>query len=192
MSIFLGHGCIACNHGYDERPKEFGYWNDKERCVEEARKYRNKKEFQFKSYGCYSSMKRNGWLSELDGMYDGTILYMGYDEKINVVYVYEMKDFNTFYVGRTNNIIRRDRQHRNGYGHSNGDTEFDGLYKFCEEKGIEVPKPKILAENLNALESQEQEDYWKNKYIEDGWVSLNKAKTRSIRWFIGSNKEVDV
>lgn len=174
--VNLKQGCPYCSYGQVVKP--FGYWNSYDNCLEEAKKYRNKFQLQKKSFGCYQSMKRNGWLDDISKqVFDDSILYMDYEEKINLIYVYEFQEFNVFYVGRTNNIKRRDKQHRNGYNHTNGSKTFDNVYKFANANWIDVPVPKILEEGLNALESQEREDYWKNKYIENGWTALNKAKT---------------
>ena len=108
--VNLKQGCPDCIHnGIHYKPQ--GYWNNKVNCLEEASKYKNKWELQKNNIGCYQSLRRNGWLEEVAEMlYDDSIHYMGYDEKRNYVYVYEFKDFNTFYVGRTNNIKRRDKQ----------------------------------------------------------------------------------
>ena len=169
-------GCPVCGRGIKCKP--FGYWNDKEHCIEEARKYHNKFDLEKNCVGCYGSLVRNGWLDEVASMfYDDSIHYMRYDDPINVVYVYEFVDLKAFYVGRTNNIKRRDRQHRKGYGHSDGEREYDIVWKFANENDIEIPSPKILEENVIASKSQELEDYWKNRYISDGWVTLNKART---------------
>lgn len=45
--------------------KPNGYWNNKERVFEEARKYRNRTEFQKGSVGAYQKALKNGWLDEL-------------------------------------------------------------------------------------------------------------------------------
>jgi hypothetical protein len=195
--VNLKQGCPDCVHnGVHYKPQ--GYWNDKINCIEGASKYKNKWELQKNNIGCYQSLRRNGWLEEVAEMlYDESIHYMGYDEKRNYIYVYEFYDLKTFYVGRTNNIKRSDRQHRNGYSHSNGIKTFDNLYKFAEGNGIEIPQPKILEEKLIAKESQEKEDYWKNKYISDGWKTLNKGATgvgkgslgATIRWTYDACRE---
>lgn len=166
-------GCPACSYGFAHKP--FGYWNVKEHCVEEAKKYGNKYELQCKSEGCYSSLVRNGWLDDL--YFDNSIKYMKYDEPINCVYIYEYSDLNSFYVGRTNNIKRRHRQHCNGYGHKDGSRTYDIVYKFAQDNGIEIPEPIILEEKLTAEQSQEREDYWKRYYTDKGLKCLNKATT---------------
>lgn len=158
--------------------KPYGYWNIKENCFEEAKKYKNKFELDRKSSGCYQGAVRNGWLDEIANLYfDDSVHYMDYNEPINCVYIYEYKDLNSFYVGRTNNIKRRHRQHCNGYGHKDGTRTYDIVYTFAEENNVEIPKPIILEEKLTAEQSQDREDYWKNHYIEKGLKCLNKAIT---------------
>jgi hypothetical protein len=39
------------------------YWN-KERCLEVSKNCKNKKQFQKKYYGAYSSSRKNNWLNE--------------------------------------------------------------------------------------------------------------------------------
>lgn len=174
--VNLRQGCPTCSYGFTHKP--YGYWNNRERCFEEAKKYKNKYELERKCLGCYNAAKSNGWLDEIaDTFYDNSIHYMGYDEPINCVYVYEYKDLNSFYVGRTNNIKRRHRQHCKGYGHSDGARTYDIVYTFAKENGIEIPEPIILEENLTAEESQDKENYWKIVYTEKGMNCLNKAST---------------
>ena len=165
-----------------------GYWNIKENCIEEAKKYHNKWELQKKCVGCYNGLRRNNWLDEVaTKFFDDSIQYMQYNDKINVVYVYEFSQYNTCYVGRSNNIKRRDRQHRNGYGHRNGSRTFDSVYQFAKSKSIEMPKPKLLEENLTAYESQELEDKWKREYINNGWSILNKGATGIGKGSLGAS-----
>jgi predicted GIY-YIG superfamily endonuclease len=189
--VNMKQGCPVCSHrGIVYKHNSF--WNNKENCIEEAKKYRNKFELQRKNYGCYKGAVRNGWIDEIANMcYDNSIHYMGYDEPVNCVYVYEYNDLNTFYVGRTNNIKRRHRQHCNGYGHKDGTRDYDVVYTFAKENNIEIPVPIILEENLTAEQSQDREDYWKNLYIEKGMTCLNKATTGIGKGSLGANIKWD-
>ena len=170
--------------------KPYGYWNDKNHCLEEAKKYKNKFELQRKCNGCYRSAIRNGWLDDVASLYDNSIQYMRYDEPVNCIYVYEYKDLNHFYVGRTNNIKRRNKQHCNGYLHRDGSRTYDIVYKFAKNNNISIPKPIILEDKLTAEQSQDREDYWKKFYIEKGMKCLNKGATgigkgslgATVRW----------
>ena len=166
-----------CSHGGIVYKKQ-GYWNVKEHCIEEAKKYKNKFELQRKCSRCYCSSLKHGWLDEIANLYfDNSIQYMKYDEPINCVYIYEYSDLNSFYVGRTNNIKRRHRQHCNGYGHKDGSRTYDIVYMFANDNGVEIPEPIILEEKLTAEQSQEREDYWKRYYTDKGLKCLNKATT---------------
>jgi predicted GIY-YIG superfamily endonuclease len=175
-----------------ENIKPYGFWNNKEHCLEEAKKYDNKYELEKKCSGCYQGAVRNGWLDEIaDLYYDDSIHYMKYNEPINCVYIYEYKDLNSFYVGRTNNIKRRHRQHCNGYGHRDGTRTYDVVYTFAKENGVEIPKPVILEEKLTAEQSQKREDYWKKYYIEKGLNCLNKAITGVGKGSLGARLKWD-
>jgi hypothetical protein len=57
--------------------KPYGYWNIKENCFEEAKKYKNKFELDRKSSGCYqgavrkyggayNSARKHGWVNLLE------------------------------------------------------------------------------------------------------------------------------
>ncbi len=188
--VNMKQGCPTCSRG-GAVYKSLSFWNNKENCIEEAKKYNNKYDLQKHCPSCYRGMFRNGWLDEMAELYyDDSIHYMKYNEPINCVYIYEYKELNSFYVGRTNNIKRRHRQHCNGYGHSDGTRTYDVVYTFAKENGVEIPKPIILEENLTAEQSQEREDYWKMYYTEKGLKCLNKAITgvgkgslgATIRW----------
>ena len=68
------NGCYASvlKHGWEndcypdfKKRKPNGYWNNKEVCFAEAKKYRNLKEFQLKCYGAYYCAIKNGWKDEM-------------------------------------------------------------------------------------------------------------------------------
>lgn len=195
--VNLKQGCPMCSHRV-KSIKPFGFWNNKENCIEEAKKYRNKWELQKKCQGCYSGLVRNGWLDEVaNELYDDSIHYKDYEAKVHSVYVYEYPEQHSCYVGRTSCMGKRHRQHKNGYGHKDGSRTYDVVHQFAAENGVEIPQPKILEEGLNAEESQRQEDYWRLKYIQDGWNCLNKAVTgvgkgslgASLKWTYETCKE---
>lgn len=51
---------------------------------------------------------------------------------------------------------------------------------------MEVPSPKILAEKLRPLESREIEDNWVQHFKDEGWNTINVAKTGRVSGSIGS------
>lgn len=94
------------------------------------------------------------------------------------IYVYEFKT-NEVYVGLTNNVLRRDNEHRY-------DTN-DNLYKICVNNNIEIPDYKILEDNLNMYEAQTKEANWIKYYFELGYIILNKAKCGLFIGSVGGN-----
>lgn len=54
----------VCSHMMTRKKKKRGYWT-KERCQEEALKYRSRSEFTKSNKGAYNAARRNGWLDEI-------------------------------------------------------------------------------------------------------------------------------
>ena len=71
--LFLNRkrGCPKCSH--KTLPKEFGYWNNLEHCLEEAKKYQNKFQFQKNCCGAYNAMRRNSWGSYFNEIYKNQV-----------------------------------------------------------------------------------------------------------------------
>lgn len=95
--------------------KPSGYWHSKENCYKASLECSNKFEFMKKYRGGYTISRKNGWLEEFFKDRPSMINYHALDEPIHCVYVYEITEYNTCYVGRTLNLKRRDYQHRNPY-----------------------------------------------------------------------------
>lgn len=176
-SLLKHHWETLCFTDFKKR-KPNGYWDIKENCFEEAKKYRNISEFQRNCYGAYKCAKKNGWKEEIDDLYDKSILYHSYDETIHSVYIYLFEEEKVFYVGRTNNLKRRHQQHIR--------DEKDGLNKFCKDRQIEIPSYIILKENLTAQQSQYYEDFYLKLYKENGWTALNSAATGVNKGSLGA------
>lgn len=140
---------------------------DKGKCYNEAKKYKIKKEFRENSHGAYSAAWRNGWLKDYDWLI--TDYKIDLTEKKHMVYAYEFKSLNSVYIGLSRNIKKRVNAHKTDSKSS--------VNEFCVKNGIDIIQPIILEKNLNIIESQEKEDEWLKKYIDDGWVIINKAKT---------------
>jgi len=66
----------ACQHMIDrvrnplKRKKyvKMGFWNDKQNCINEAKKYSTLTEFKTKSCSAYNSCNKNGWVEAFDHM----------------------------------------------------------------------------------------------------------------------------
>lgn len=127
--------------------KEKGYWNVKANVFAEAQKYQYKSDFQRKSPSAYASARLHNWLSEIK--FDPKGSKGDPRGPIHIVYVYIDEKNKYAYVGATNDIKRRDNEHRN---HTN-----DAVYKYFQDKGVQVPKYKILLEGLTLVERQREE-----------------------------------
>ena len=92
---------LRCGGGRQDEHKEYGYWNDKERCLAESKKYSCKFDFERKSYGAYHSALRNGWLDEFFKDCSNDARYNDFTEPIHCVYVYEIENLNSCYDYRT-------------------------------------------------------------------------------------------
>jgi len=93
-------------------------------------------------------------------------------ENSYVIYVYELQAEKMAYVGLTNDIIRRDREHLF--------DEKETLYKFIKEHNMSYPKYKILEENLKSIDAQKQEKYWLKNYKDNGWLMFNSIKAGAL------------
>ena len=147
-------------------------WNY-ETCMEESKKYKSRNEFQKGNGSAYKVARENGWLDVYTWLKDER--FDLYKDNIDSVYVYEFKEFNCAYVGRTLMRCKRKRDIAHIFH-----TDNDAVAKFAKEHNISVPEPIYLEENLTLEDGAKQEEYWFNKYKEDGWTMLNSAKTGSI------------
>ena len=145
----------------------------KEMCENEARKYSCKQEFHKGSSGAYTAALKNGWLVdytwlETPSPYDIDTEYS--------IYAYEDKDNNSVYVGLSNCVRRRHRQHIVGHM-EHGVRKFDSVHKYFEKVGKEIPTPIIKMDGLTKQDAQYYEDWHKKAYEESGWKVINKGKT---------------
>lgn len=169
--------------------KPMNYWNNKDRVIEAAKQCSTKMEFKRRFGGAFNAAHRYGWEDEAFSGFTKTIKYVDLNKRIHCVYVYEISKLKTCYVGRTSNLHNRDLSHRRGRKHHDGTITYDILYTFCNDNGIEIPKPIVKEENLNGEESLIREDYWVNWYKDNGWIVLNKAKTGRLSGSLGAIKK---
>ncbi len=146
-----------------------------------ARKCKYVSEFERTFAGAYNKARIMGWLKdmtwfELPEMYKGDL-----NAKNHIVYVYEDTIGHAAYIGLTDNLKRRHREHvRN---HKNGKNS--KVYVHFHSKGLDIPAPKVLESNVTAMDSRELEDFWLQKYRHDGWTIINVAKTGRTSGSIG-------
>lgn len=202
-SHLKGHGCKLCSK---ERYVEF----TKEQCLEIASKCCSSGEFYHKHHEVAKTAKRNGWYEECsslflplyskeeclkiaqtcdarkefytkhpkvakwakeNGWYEECCAHMGAKgNKLRLIYAYEFPEYNSVYVGLTYMMSVRDKRH-----HREG-----AVFEFAQAKGCIIPTPKILTDLIPQEEASIQEGVWEQKYIDEGWIALNRAKTGSI------------
>jgi predicted GIY-YIG superfamily endonuclease len=141
-----------------------GYWN-KERCSEEALKYKSRKEFQKKSGSAFGSAVRNKWLDEICAFMER----VG-NRHHKLVYAYEFPD-KSVYVGLTFNIRKRQWQRDH--------TESDAVTKYIQKTGL-TPIRKLLTDYISVDKAIEREGFYIESYRDLGWDILNTAKAGSI------------
>ncbi len=165
--------CGAYNRAWKEKwvdeiclhmKSKINMWT-KERCQDVALKCNSRNEFCKLYSGAYKAARINGWLDELCQH----MKPMGNLRK-RLVYSYEFSD-NYVYVGLTCNEKRRDTQHHN---------EISPVKNHIIEFEL-TPIKKILSEGyVDASEAQGLENYWVDKYKNDGWNMLNAKKTGGL------------
>lgn len=141
-------------------------WNNKT-VITESQKYSSRGEFSKCSNGAYHYAREHNLLDEMTWLKPKN-LFGNNAQKIDSVYAYEFLTYGVAYIGRSIDVERRDRQHRN--------REKDTVNKFAKEYGIDIPKMRILEENITILDGQKLEKEWLEKYVKDGWKILNKGK----------------
>ena len=148
-------------------------WNDKT-CTDAARECSSATEFRDRFPGAYDyahRKKKDLWK---------TFTWLRHNTDPNkrtyVIYAYEDIVNKFVYVGLTNDIERRIKEHRKK-NYKNNIRKYDIVRQYFEDCCFGMPEPKILQSGINGFEAQELEDKFKMKYIEDGWNIINTGKT---------------
>lgn len=169
---------LACNNKWIDdfswlsaKRKPNNYWT-LEKAAEIALKYKTKSEFSSNAGSIYAISCKNGWIDKFTWLQDNRFDLN--KDRIDSIYSYEFKDYNSVYIGRT---LMRTQAQRN-WQHLFNDT--DAVHIFATEHKIDVPDMKILEDNLTLEEGALGEGIWVNKYKSEGWNVLNRAKTGSI------------
>lgn len=161
-------------HGYNVGQHEPIYTYDY--CKFIAEKYQYMYDFYEQNKKCYQKCKKCGWLDDFNWLKIDSI----WTNKSRLIYAYEFDD-NHVYVGLTNCLERRDRQHRgvSKYG-DNVSVKQDSLYNYCLDNHLTAPEPKIIEDNLTLGEAKEREKCWISKYFKDGWILINQSPGGSV------------
>lgn len=145
-------------------------------CKYLASKYSSLYVFAKKNETAYKKSKDNGWLSNFTWLENDI---KGGEVKSQWVYSYEFSD-KSVYVGLTNDIGRRDWQHRNRCYHTNGLPKQDTVLDYSVNNNIEIPEIKVIKSGLTRKESQVEEQHYIEKYRIEGWNVINKNKGGSL------------
>ena len=167
--------CKKCREDFFESLKIYTY----QYCYTIAKKYNNVYDFKYENPICYQKSKENGWFDDFVWL---SKFKDDITEKIkrHVIYVYEFED-NHAYIGLTNDLKRRDTQHRQvRFYHNNTKKISDGVLDYSIENNIRIPDVKVLEEHLTRKDAQTAEQKWLNIYKENGWLILNKVKCGSL------------
>ena len=144
----------------------------KAECIEESKKYSSRVEFQNNSKGAYLAARQNKWLAEMFWLKTPVLKELKQVRK-HLVYIYIDEENMACYVGRTSNLKRRDREHRN----LNGKYRNDSLKQYFDNLEVDIPQPIILKEALLPVESQYWEHYFVQEYAAHGFFIINRGKT---------------
>ena len=170
---YYGAYCRCKENGWlnDICPSFFDW--DKPKSIEEAKErtkqYENRSDLWNHDHRMFYFLEQNGWLNKIENL----IVRTDENVRIHYVYAYEFPEYNTAYIGRTDDIKRRHQQHLN--------VETCSLYKFIKSKDLKnIGEPKIIYEKLTSNESQEKEAEQIDIYKNNGWILLNIAKAGSL------------
>lgn len=154
----------ACFHMKREKSPP-NYWHNIENCKKEALKYKTRVEFSKKSPYVYSFSLRSNWLDEICKH----MKPIG-DRYNKCIYSYEFSD-NHVYVGLTYNIDLREKCRNNNIK--------DAVTKYILYSGLQ-PIRKQLTDYIGVDDAISLEGELLRRYVNDGWISLNRKKTGGI------------
>ena len=147
--------------------KPRGYWT-KEKCKEEALKYNNKRDFRLFDSCAYNAAKRYKYINDI-------CLHMKplNNAHYRCIYAVEFIESHSVYIGLTYFMEQRQIKRMN----KSGDTVTSYINKTSY-----IPIYKQLTDYVEVELAIKLEEEYLNKYKNNGWDILNRAKTGSIGW----------
>ena len=142
---------------------------DYESCLEESKKYKTRTDFYKGNKSAYSVATRNKWLDDYTWLENPIN-----SEKQDCIYAYEFKELNSVYIGRTLEYRKKKRDLEHLHDRK------DSVCKFAYENNVNVPEPIYLEEGITVKIGAKREQFWIDKYKNDGWELLNKKKGGSV------------
>ena len=152
-----------CSH-MNEIIKPKNYWT-KEKCQEEALKYKNKSDFLKNSIAYFISIKK-GWLNDICSH----MIITGNRYK-RCIYAAEF-DNNHVYIGLTYNINTRIENHKDKRKNTT-------VYKYIQ-KNNKLPIFKKISDYIEVNEASKLEGIILEEYKKNGWIILNKVKCGAV------------
>jgi hypothetical protein len=142
-------------------------------CYSVAKNYEYLYDFKKKSKSYYNYAKKNNILHKFIWLKDGRRPSEIGKERIWCVYCYKFTDLNYVYVGLTRDLNKRVKWH------IKGSSRPSAIYRFAKENQIVLKEENfiVLENKLNSEEAQYFENFYVEKFKDDGWDVLNKAKT---------------
>ena len=154
-------------------------------CLEKAKLCSSRGEFRKLYPGAYKAALHSGWINNYT-WFSNDELSKNLDtvNKNNLIYIYEFSD--AVYIGRTNNLKRRDRDHRKPHIRKKHKIEKSAVLKYSELTSEKIPDVIILEKDLSLIESRKQEGYWVSWYkTNTNKTVLNKGATGEFSSSIG-------
>lgn len=136
----------------------------KERCMELAKKCHSIREFSEKFHSAYNIACHKKWLE------DFTWLKNGSSDNKRTVYAYVFDNQKAAYIGLTNNVSRRNKEHRIA------SEKYDVVIRFCKHRRVELPEVTVLEDDISLTKSLEKEKFYINKYKNNGYQIINSEK----------------
>lgn len=141
-----------------------GYWT-KDKCLEEALKYKTRKEFALGSKHVYCVSYENGWLNEVCSH----MKIIG-NLKKRCIYAIEFSD-NVAYIGLTHDIHERFNKHLI--------DKKSSVFQHIIKTGL-TPIINQLTDYIEINEASKMEEIKKEEYKNNNWIILNKAKCGGV------------
>lgn len=155
----------VCSHMGDNVIKR-NYWS-RDKCQEEALKYKTKSEFEVGSPSAYVKCGYMGWKDELC-----VHMETSGNKYKRCIYAIEFDD-NNVYIGLSYNYNIRFNQHLSNK--KSKSVVFDHF-----QKTNKIPIIKKLTDYLDVEEASKMESVKLQEYIDGGWEILNIAKCGSV------------
>lgn len=155
------------------------YWT-KDEVFKIGHKYKSKIQFKRNEPRAYDAALRHNWIKEMCWFTPDVLLHKDLNARDYSVYEYLDDEIKAVYVGLTNSIKNRNYDHL---------SKHDKVYQFFKKINRDIPKIKVLKNELTALESQYYEDLYTNYYKNNGYELINKGTTGVLSASLGGGFE---